>query len=149
RYLAEQVQLEAEKFGIPYAEIDDDNSIPDDFQLGTRLLITHVQKVFNGKSIFGIGNKSIHIGTILLDDSHACIDAIKSSLTIKVSNEHELYKFAIALFEDDVKDQGVGSFLEIQSGDYNTMLPVPYWTWDQKKDEITRKLSELRNTREI
>src|SRR5690606_7390236 len=54
-----------------------------------------------------------------------------------------------ALFEDDVKDQGVGSFLEIQSGDYNTMLPVPYWTWDQKKDEITRKLSELRNTREI
>lgn len=140
KYLAEQVRLEAQKFGIPICEITPDNDLPDDFLVGSKILITHVQKAFHGRTIFGLGNKSVEVGTIILDDSHACIDSIKSALTIKVDREHALYRAALNLFSEAVREQGEGSFLEIESGDYNTMLPVPYWSWFEKKEEITREI---------
>lgn len=149
KYLAEQVRLEAQKFGIPICEITDQNDLPDDFILGTKILITHVQKVFNGRTIFGLDNKSVQVGSVILDDSHACIDSIKNALTIKVGKSHPLYKKVITLFEDDIREQGEGSFLEIESGEYNTMLPIPYWSWYDKRDEITRQIIKNKDDNEI
>ena len=140
KYLAEQVKQEAVKFGIPTCEITDNNDLPDDFILGKKILITHVQKVFNGFTIFGLNNKSIDVGAVILDDSHACIDSIKDTFTIKVGNQHPLYKFVMELFEDELREQGEGSYLEILSGEYNTMLPIPYWSWYERKDELTRAI---------
>ena len=148
-YLAEQVRQEAQKFGIPICNITEQNDLPDDFVLGKKILITHVQKVFNGRTIFGINNKSIHVGSIVIDDSHACIDSIKNALTIKVKNNHPLYKQVITLFEDDIREQGEGSFLEIESGEYSTMLPIPYWAWYDKRNEITREIINNKDDNEI
>ncbi|MCI5130595.1 MAG: DEAD/DEAH box helicase [Candidatus Electrothrix sp. EH2] len=142
KYLAEQVRLEAQKFGIPICDINDQNELPEEFLTGSRILITHIQKVFNGRTIFGLGNQSTLVGTVILDDSHACIDAIKDTLTIKVGRNHNLYQKALTIFGDDIKEQGEGSFLEIESGDYNTMLPIPYWSWYDKRDEITKAIIE-------
>ncbi len=149
KYLAEQVRQEAHKFGIPICEISDKNDLPEDFILGSKILITHVQKVFNGRTIFGLGNRSVVVGSIILDDSHACIDSIKDALTIKVDKKHQLYKSAINLFEDDLREQGEGSFLEIESGDYNTMLPIPYWSWYEKRDEITKAIIDSKDDNQV
>ncbi|WP_281187972.1 DEAD/DEAH box helicase [Vibrio harveyi] len=149
KYLAEQVKLEAEKFGIQYCDFSGGRELPDEFLLGKKILITHVQKVFNGKTVFGIGNRSIDVNSIVLDDSHACIDSIKSSLTIKVDSNHELYNRLIDIFEDDIKSQGEGSFLEIKNGDYNTMLPIPYWSWEDKKESVTQAIIENKDENEI
>jgi len=149
KYLAEQVRYEAQKFGIPVCEIGADNDLPEEFVVGTKILITHVQKVFNGRTIFGLGNKSVDVGAVILDDSHACIDSIKDALTIKVGKNHPLYKKVISIFENDIREQGEGSFLEIESGDYNTMLPIPYWSWYEKRDEITKELIKNKNDIEI
>ncbi|MFZ1569235.1 MAG: DEAD/DEAH box helicase family protein [Thiolinea sp.] len=149
KYLAEQVKQEATKFGIPFCDFSNGTDFPDDFLLGKKLLIVHVQKVFNGRTIFGIGNKSTSVNSIVLDDSHACIDSIKGSLTIKVSKEHSLYKKLIDIFEDDIRGQGEGSFLEIKSDDYNTMLPIPYWSWEDKKDEITNAILSHKDDDEV
>ncbi len=149
KYLAEQVRYEAQKFGIPICEIGEDNDLPEDFIVGTKILITHVQKVFNGRTIFGLGNQSVKVGAVILDDSHACIDSIKDALTVKVDKSHSLYKKVISIFENDIKEQGEGSFLESESGDYNTMLPIPYWSWYEKRDEITKKLIRCKNDTEI
>lgn len=149
KYLAEQVRQEAQKFGIPICEISDKNDLPEDFILGSKILITHVQKVFNGRTIFGLGNRSVVVGSIILDDSHACIDSIKDALTIKVDKEHQLYRGAINLFEDDLREQGEGSFLEIKSGDYNTMLPIPYWSWYEKRDEITKAIIDSKDDNQV
>ncbi|EGQ9821669.1 DEAD/DEAH box helicase [Vibrio parahaemolyticus] len=148
-YLAEQVKQEANKFGIKYCDFSDGKDIPDEFLLGKSILITHVQKVFNGKTVFGIGNKSIDVNSIVLDDSHACIDSIKNSLTIKVDRDHELYKSVIEIFEDDIKAQGEGSFLEIKNGDYNTMLPIPYWSWEDKRDSVIEAIVRNKDKNEI
>ena len=49
KYLVKQVCNEAIKFGIPICTIGDNNMLPNDFTHGKRILITHVQKLFNGK----------------------------------------------------------------------------------------------------
>ena len=144
KYLYSQVCAEAEKFGIPYCFIGDDNQIPDEFICGEKILITHAYKVFNGKSIFGVGNNYINVDTVILDDSHACIDVIKDSQTIKIKKcEFEnVYQRIISLFSDDLVDQGEGSYFDIKNEDYETFMLVPYWSWYDKRTEMLKILSE-------
>jgi len=141
-YLVKQTCQEAEKFGIGYVTIDSGTSLPDHFLNSEKILITHVQKVFNGKSVFGIGGKFTKVNTIILDDSHACIDFINESFKIRVGNSHILYQRLLQLFEDDLREQGEGSFFEIKSGESTTFLPVPYWNWQDKKSEVVQILLE-------
>jgi len=143
-YLVHQVALEAEKFGIPICMIEDNYGLPNDFLDGKKILITHIQKIFNGRSIFGIDNSFIGVGSIILDDSHACIDSIKNSFTIRINRDHKLYESFLLMFEADLKEQGEGSFLDIQAGIYNTLLMIPYWSWVDKKSEIISLLSEFK-----
>ncbi|NEQ09948.1 MAG: DEAD/DEAH box helicase family protein, partial [Moorea sp. SIO4E2] len=149
KYLVQQTCQQAERFGIGYSVIGKDNSLPDEFVNSEHILITHVQKVFNGKSIFGFGGKCTKVNTIVLDDSHACIDSISESFKIKVDQDHDLYQKLIQLFENDLKEQGEGSFLEIKDGYYHTFLPVPYWSWQNKKSEVLEIISEYRDYYEI
>ncbi len=151
KYLVKQVCSEADKFGIPFCTFDEGTEIPNDFLSGSKVLITHVQKVFNGRSIFGIGNNYAKVGTVLLDDSHACIDTIKSAFTISISKtaSSEIYSKILTLFEDDMVEQGEGSLLDIQAGDYNTFMAVPYWNWDNKKTEVLKILSAAQEDKQI
>ena len=53
--LAQQAALDATKFGINYCFLGQgDSNIPTDFTDGRNILITYVQKVFNGCSVFGL-----------------------------------------------------------------------------------------------
>lgn len=151
KYLVKQVCSEADKFGIPFCTFDEGTEIPNDFLSGSKVLITHVQKVFNGRSVFGIGNNYVKVGTVLLDDSHACIDTIKSAFTISISKtaSPEIYSKILTLFEDDMVEQGEGSWLDIQTGDYNTFMAVPYWNWDSKKTEVLKILSTAQEDKQI
>ncbi len=144
-YLVKQTCQEAEKFGIGYVTFDNSSSLPDQFLNSEKILITHVQKVFNGKSIFGIGGKFAKVNTVILDDSHACIDFINESFKTKIDNDHNLYRQLLQLFEDDLREQGEGSFFEIKSGESTTFLPVPYWSWQDKKSEVLQILLEYTN----
>lgn len=149
KYLAEQVKQDAKKFGIQYVETTNSSELPEQFLNGERILITHVQKVFNGLSKFGIGAKSLDIGSVVLDDAHACVDSIRDALTITVQKNSAIYKHLFELFCEDIRLQGEGSFLDIREGDYDTMLPVPYWSWADKVEEVTEVLANNRNSDEI
>ena len=149
KYLVQQVSLEAKKFGIPNCLIAATGGLPNEFLEGNKILITHVQKVFNGKSIFGTGNQFIETECIILDDSHACIDSIKNSFSIKISKNNSLYASFKSLFEDELRTQGEGSFLDIQNGNYNSQLMIPYWSWIEKKSEVLRLLSSHQDDTEI
>tara|TARA_B100001109_G_C18863125_1_gene475183 strand:+ start:1906 stop:4437 length:2532 start_codon:yes stop_codon:yes gene_type:complete len=141
-YLADQVCLDAKKFGIPFCKIGEDRQIPNNYYDGKKILITHAQKLFNGKSVFGLDKDFTDCGSIILDDSHACIDAIKDAFTIKLTKEHELYDKILSLFEDDLIAQGHGTFLEIKEGEYNSHLHVPYWSFINKEEEVLDLLSK-------
>jgi hypothetical protein len=146
-YLVQQVCEEARKFGIPFCTVGRDKELPDNFLLGKEILITHVQKVFNGKSKFGIGNKYEKVGCIVLDDSHSCIDAIRDSFTISISKKDnsDLYMKIFSLFQDDLSEQGEGTLLDIEDGSFESLLAIPYWSWYEKKESILRILSQHRD----
>lgn len=148
-YLVQQVRKDAKKFGINYCSIGDDNSLPNEFIDGKKILITHVQKVFNGKTIFGLGNDFIPVENVILDDSHACIDSIRNTFTINLDSDHSVYKKLLELFRDALPEQGEGTFLEIENGDYNSFLPIPYWNWIEKSEEVLQIISDCREETSI
>lgn len=137
KQLALQVAADARKFGVRIISLTSETELPLDFTESKVILVTHVQKVFNGKTIFGLRNNAVEIGTFLLDDSHACIDAIKESYTVSVERNSETYQYFISLFEHDLQQQGEGSFREIiQSETDYTPMQVPYWSWIERHREI-------------
>jgi len=140
KQLVEQVKAEAAKFGIGLCEVEADNAFPNDFTNGKKILVTHVQKLFNGKTIFGLLNKSMPVDNVILDDSHACIDAIRSSFTVRVLKTEALYRELLALFAEDLVTQGAGTLLEIQQGSPDALLPVPYWNWIDRSSEVLQLL---------
>lgn len=98
--LAEQAAKDAVKFGVPHEVFRQENKeIPLSFTEGKKILITYVQKVFNGKTKFNLDNKGEKVGTVVLDDSHACIDSIKNSCTIRIQRESGAYTALLNLLK--------------------------------------------------
>lgn len=146
KYLAEQTRVQADKFGIKWCTIGEDRQIPADFTNSKSILITHVQKLFNGKSKFGLGNRAQPVGAIVLDDSHACIDTLRQAFTIRLTrSEHgPLFEQLLAYFEDDLRHQSLARTDEVKAAEWDVLLPVPYWTWQNRLEEVSRLLTEHR-----
>ena len=138
-YLVHQTCFQAESFGIKY--VVSDGELPYEFIEGKCILITTVNKLFNGKTKFELGHKSLQVNTILMDDSHSCINEIIKSCTITVDNNSDIYKAILALFQSELINQGRGTFLDISEGNPGEVLSVPYWAWQDKIEEVTRILS--------
>lgn len=140
--LAQQVAKDAEKFGIQYCMLGKgDKYLPAEFEEGKKILITYVQKVFNGKSVFKLDANGIKVGSFLLDDSHACIDAIRRSYSIDIGRMDPLYKQLMSLFKDSLTQYAIGDYYKIQSSEYEqTVMAVPYWDWVRKSEDVLKLL---------
>ncbi|QEZ68492.1 DEAD/DEAH box helicase [Paraclostridium bifermentans] len=134
-YLVEQTCLQADSFGIKY--VTTNGELPYEFLEGKRILITTINKLFNGITKFGLESRSEKVDTILMDDSHACINEIIKSCTMEFNSESDVYKHILNLFFDELKSQGAGSFRDICDGDKNEVLPIPYWAWQDKIEDVT------------
>ena len=143
KFLVEQVCSEAAKFGIPVCIIPADNSFPNEYTEGKSILVTHVQKVFNGRSIFGLKNNSQKAYSVIIDDSHACIDSIKDALSISVKRESNqtLYNALKELFEDELREQRGGSYADLENPFADVIMQIPYWCWIDKIAAVTTVLS--------
>lgn len=144
KYLVLQVFNEAKKFGIPVCTIGDNNMLPNEFSDGSRILITHAQKMFNGKTIFGKGNNFEKVGAVILDDAHSCLDSIREAFIVNIKRKkfNSLFNDILNLFEEDLIEQGEGTFLEIkENSDYESMMMIPYWSWIEKKSDTLRLLA--------
>lgn len=138
-FLVEQTKNQAESFGIKTCTTDDD--LPDDFLNAKSIFITSVHKLFNGKTKFGLGNRAVSVGTILMDDAHACADSIRAQCRIKLENNEHAYSSIISLFSEELEAQGVGTFADILNKKHDAFLPVPYWAWIEKEAEVAKILA--------
>jgi len=139
--LVNQTCQQAESFGINFC-VFSGRDIPDECVEGKSILITTVQKLFNGLTKFGLGTKSFKVSTFLLDDSHACIDSIKDACTINLNNETQSYWEILNLFGTELEKQGAGTYAEIRRKNYDSLLIVPYWDWQDKYKEVTGILAK-------
>lgn len=147
KQLVKQTCEQAESFGISFSIADGD--IPDEFIDGKSILITSVQKLFNGVTKFGLGTKSIPVSTILMDDAHACIEVIKNACKIVLKQDSNAYQEIFALFASDIQNQGAGTYADITRESFDALTAVPYWAWQDMHSEVSDILSKYSNQKDI
>ena len=86
-YLIEQTCDQAKQFGIATCKADPE--LLDDFSTSQKILVTSVQKLFNGLTKFGLGRQSLPIGSFLMDDAHACADTIREACRIRITRRSQ------------------------------------------------------------
>lgn len=138
-FLIAQTCEQAKQFGIATCTAESD--LPAEFLNGTKILITSVQKLFNGLTKFHLHRQSIPVDTLLMDDAHACSDRIREACKIRILNTEPAYDSLKTLFADALEQQGVGSYADICNKKRDSILPVPYWAWSQHIADVAAILS--------
>lgn len=88
--------------------------------------------------------------SIVLDDAHACIDSIRDACTLKLSYKHGAYPELRDLFDPDLRAQGPGTLAEMKENNkWEPILPVPYWAWIDKADDVAAILARHSDTKEV
>ncbi|AEW87103.1 dead-like helicase [Flavobacterium columnare ATCC 49512] len=140
KQLVNQVFEQSKKYNIPTCTIDIDNELPEEFLNNKAILITTIQKLFNGKNIFD--KYKIEIETIVIDDAHKCIEKIRDSFTIKIPREHKIYENLFRLFTDELKRQAIGSYEAIKTDQPDYYMKLPFWTWIDNRESVIKILSK-------
>jgi hypothetical protein len=137
-YLVKQVVAEAEALGISVTENEHDPG----FIAGTSILVINIKKLVNGRSVFGVGRDGIKIpiGSLVIDDAHACLATVAEQFRISLSSAHPAYAPLLELFGSDLASQSESAFLDIQEHDPRTALAIPYWAWKDKQSDVLRIL---------
>lgn len=140
KQLVNQVFEESKKYNIPTCIFEeDDNDFPEKFLNNEAILVTTVQKLFNGKNIFD--KQKIEVESIVIDDAHRCIEKIKDSFTIKIPYTSPMYSELVNLFENELKRQAIGSFQAIESQHPDYYMKLPFWSWIDNEQSVIKIFS--------
>jgi len=161
KILVRQTVNQAHAFGIKIVEvIDNQPGLPREFLNSEAILIATCQKLFNGKSVFGVegtGKESKEIGAIVIDDAHRCLEIIRDTFSIKSKKytddkKRELnpvYSELFGLFFESLKKQAPGTFEDIIQERDESLIPVPFWTWYENQDEIMNIIRDNKTSSDI
>jgi hypothetical protein len=116
---------------------------------GERICVVNVYKLFNGRSVFGVGVSQINIGAVVIDDAHACVSTITKQFRITLENNHEAYGKIFAALAEDTKGYNEARFLEIEASDPRAHMEVPFWSWTSHQTKILHALHEHRADDEL
>lgn len=134
KHLASQVRAEAEGLGLAVT----DNPRSAAFQDGRAILVTHVHRVVNGRSVFGVagdGRTPVRIGSLLIDDAHASLATVQDAFTLGLPSDTAAYRELQSLFAPALKGQSAALLQDILDGDTAAVLRVPYWDWRGLQDQ--------------
>jgi replicative superfamily II helicase len=138
-FLIAQTCEQARQFGIRTSLADPE--LPQTFLNGETILVTSVQKLFNGLTRFGLYRNALHVGTLLMDDAHACSDTIREACRLLLPSDEPAFHALKALFADDLEQQGAGTYADICNDKRDAFLPIPYWAWTQRASDVAHILS--------
>lgn len=139
-YLVAQVCDEAKKLGIQAVTDREDYAYTEN----KAILVMSIFSLVNGHSVFGMRQTNNYpIGSVLMDDVHACFDTITTQFSIKIPSTHNLYKELIALFAEQWKSYNSSSYINIvENSDPAKNFLVPFWMWQEKQTEVYTLLSK-------
>ena len=150
-HLVSQARREADRVGIKYMDFESDNRFPPEFHDSSAILITTVQKLFNGLSVFNVAGwgDPVKVGTILVDDAHACINIAREQFTATFSRDTVVGKRLTSFFDNALKQQAVGIYADLMGGVSSAYIRVPYWAWQERISDVANLFSEHRNGDEL
>ena len=143
KYLVTQVCAEAKRLGIRTAIDRDDYS----YSENKAILVIPIQSLINGKSVFGMRSTGNYLlGSVLIDDVHACLDIITNQFSIKIPVKHELYNKIVSIFSQRWKEYNENSYINIiEMQDPIKRMLLPFWMWQESSSDVFRVLSEFNN----
>jgi hypothetical protein len=145
-YLCSQVRAEAADLGL--AVVDEPRSL--DFQSGRAILVIPVHTLVNGMSKFGVGRDiDVEIGSIVIDDAHACLATAEQQFTLSLPRSHPAFQKLLAIFSEDLRSQSITGTMEIERGDPRGLVQVPYWAWMDKQARVIAALADHQDEREL
>ncbi len=147
RQLVQQVVKQASEISIPTVTTGEGTELPPEFLNREAILIATFQKLFNGRSVFGVPGSwrpPIELGSVLVDDAHSCLTIARGTVTITLSAESEGYERLFALFRSALEAQSAGKTAEIAEGSPRVCMPVPYWAWLDAQADVAAILAKLR-----
>lgn len=142
KYLLKQATEEARCLGIEVTQNTEDPS----FLKGEAILVINIFKLINGLSVFGVEQTKIDIGSIIIDDAHACLDISESQFSIKIPSNTYVYKELLKLFRESIKQQSEVGLIELESGDPKANQIVPFWSWVDNKSEVIKILHKEKDS---
>ena len=150
-HLVSQVRNEADRLGIKHLDFGSDNQFPIEFHESTGILVTTIQKLINGLSVFKIAGRPdpVKVSTILVDDAHACINITREQFTATFPRDSAVGRQLFNLFNTALRQQSVGMYQDVERGVYDAYIRVPYWVWQQKLDEVASLFSEKSESNEL
>ncbi|MCK9312212.1 MAG: DEAD/DEAH box helicase family protein [Bacteroidales bacterium] len=160
KILVRQTINQAHAFGIKIVEvIDNQPGLPQEFLNSEAILIATCQKLFNGKSVFGVegtGKEIKEIGAIVIDDAHRCLEIIRDTFSIKSKKytdskreQNPVYSELFGLFCESLKKQAPGTFEDIIQERDESFISVPFWTWYENQDEIMNIIRNNKTSSDI
>tara|TARA_R110001583_G_scaffold89391_1_gene230696 strand:+ start:114 stop:2600 length:2487 start_codon:yes stop_codon:yes gene_type:complete len=142
-YLINQVESTAMELGL---EVTKDQNSPR-FLSGKSILIINIHKLINGQSVFGVGDEGIKINitSMVIDDAHACLDTVEEKFTLNIPSDHAAYLEIYNIIRSGLENECESKTIEIESGDPNSFLQLPYWVWKNNLKEINKVLHSYKN----
>lgn len=137
RYLVDQVLTEANRLGI---EATGDTGFS--YAQGRAILVDTFQKLFNGKSVFGVAGSAGRAPsaqrphTVIIDDAHACLNKAEQAFRLSIPASDDAYKGLLTLFTDEMEAQAPAAYLALTSEQSSGIQQVPYWAWANKRREV-------------
>lgn len=143
--LFHQVLEQSKNYNIPTCIIEN-GDFPEGFLNSEAILVTTIQRMFNGKNIFD--RDKLKLEAILIDDAHKCVERIIDSFTLKIRESHDLYEKLKSLFKNDLREQSIGSYEAMTVGEPSYYMRVPFWCWLEKEQEVISLLTEYISDKE-
>ena len=142
-YLVDQVEAAASDLGLSISRDPRDPAVAS----GSAILLATVKTLFNGRSKFGVApeGRKIKLGTVLIDDAHACLATVEEQFEIRLPATHPAYGQLFSLFEPSLGQQQPASLLQLKDGDPYGVMLVPPWDWDDQQDRVLQILYPYRD----
>jgi hypothetical protein len=154
RQLVTQVSERATKAGISTVQFSgSNNDLPMSYVRGQAILVATFDKVFNGKSVFGVAgglsSPKSPPGALVIDDAHSCLSSARDQASISVSQSHGLYTRLMSLFKAVLYDQSPGTAASIDRADSTAIMAVPYWSWREAQTAVAQAIAAESETNEV
>ena len=145
-FLIKQVCDEATKLGIKIAYDREGVKGEEEFVFKSNqaILVTNIHKLINGKSVFGLRpSNNVKIGSIIIDDVHACLDTIEQQHTITIESNHDLYKKIISYISNytEVKESKIFCDIIYRKDPIHNYL-IPFWIWQTECKNIYESICD-------
>ena len=144
-YLSPTVQLvnqtleKARAIGIPAVAYERGMPLNSEFVNGAAIMVATYKALFNGKSKFGLRGTSApqKVAGIVLDDAHAAFSVVREAFTLELASDFEVYKKLSTLFRESFRlIDKLGTYDDVVSGKDFSVLEIPHWAWNEKKDAV-------------